>query len=415
MRLVHIVESGERAQMSKRSGDFVSPRRAARRHRRRRDALVHALAQPRHHGRPRPRAGAPPVQRQPRLLRAVRARPHRQHPAQSRRRAERWQPAPAPRPRAPRWSRPSASWSSACSSSPSEVREAAARRAPHRICAYSTAVAADFHAFYRDCQVVGAEGEGVERSRLALCPAHQADDRRRARPARHLRPRADVMLRPAQQAAGPGGDPAAPSDSPRPGALRPRRPGGVRRAWRASWPARGSVLVTGAGAGGRRRSAWRPRRRPRAAASPCSSATWPAPVWPATLGLSPRLPACTSTCAARRRRPRSSSRWSSPARRSAGATEPLVCIVAGEPEPRRRWRCSTPSASATRSSACAAPTTCSSSTVRRWSEDADSLRALAEHADATVACGERARRACRQATAGLRLPARSCRVVPERG
>jgi len=51
---------------------------------------------------------------------------------------------------------------------PSEVREAAARRAPHRICAYSTAVAADFHAFYRDCQVVGAEGEGVERSRLGL-------------------------------------------------------------------------------------------------------------------------------------------------------------------------------------------------------------------------------------------------------
>jgi arginyl-tRNA synthetase len=54
---------------------------------------------------------------------------------------------------------------------PEEVRSAAARRAPHRICAYSTAVAADFHAFYRDCQVVGAEGPGVEASRLALCLA----------------------------------------------------------------------------------------------------------------------------------------------------------------------------------------------------------------------------------------------------
>ncbi|HET9198490.1 MAG TPA: arginine--tRNA ligase [Solirubrobacterales bacterium] len=54
---------------------------------------------------------------------------------------------------------------------PEEVRVAAARRAPHRICAYSTAVAADFHAFYRDCQVVGTEGEGVEASRLALCLA----------------------------------------------------------------------------------------------------------------------------------------------------------------------------------------------------------------------------------------------------
>ncbi len=52
---------------------------------------------------------------------------------------------------------------------PEEVREAAARRAPHRICTYATVVAADFHAFYRDCQVLGAEGEGVERSRLALC------------------------------------------------------------------------------------------------------------------------------------------------------------------------------------------------------------------------------------------------------
>jgi arginyl-tRNA synthetase len=52
---------------------------------------------------------------------------------------------------------------------PSEVSEAAARRAPHRLCAYATATAADFHAFYRDCQVVGAEGEGVEESRLAIC------------------------------------------------------------------------------------------------------------------------------------------------------------------------------------------------------------------------------------------------------
>lgn len=54
---------------------------------------------------------------------------------------------------------------------PEQVADAAARRAPHRICAYSTAIASDFHGFYRDCQVVGAEGEGVEASRLALCLA----------------------------------------------------------------------------------------------------------------------------------------------------------------------------------------------------------------------------------------------------
>jgi arginyl-tRNA synthetase len=52
---------------------------------------------------------------------------------------------------------------------PDEAAEAAARRAPHRLCAYGTEVARDFHAFYRDCQVVGAEGEGVEEARLGLC------------------------------------------------------------------------------------------------------------------------------------------------------------------------------------------------------------------------------------------------------
>ena len=52
---------------------------------------------------------------------------------------------------------------------PGEIAEAADRRAPHRLCAYASAVAADFHAFYRDCQVLGAEGEGVESSRLLLC------------------------------------------------------------------------------------------------------------------------------------------------------------------------------------------------------------------------------------------------------
>src|SRR3954451_8587124 len=52
---------------------------------------------------------------------------------------------------------------------PDEVTEAAARRAPHRLCAYSMEAARDFHAFYRDCQVVGASGEGVEAARLGLC------------------------------------------------------------------------------------------------------------------------------------------------------------------------------------------------------------------------------------------------------
>jgi arginyl-tRNA synthetase len=53
---------------------------------------------------------------------------------------------------------------------PAEAAEAAERRAPHRICAYATATAADFHAFYRDCRVVGAE-RALEAARLGLCVA----------------------------------------------------------------------------------------------------------------------------------------------------------------------------------------------------------------------------------------------------
>jgi arginyl-tRNA synthetase len=53
---------------------------------------------------------------------------------------------------------------------PAEVEASAARRAPHRLCAYAMSTAADFHAFYRDCQVVGA-GEGLEAARLGICVA----------------------------------------------------------------------------------------------------------------------------------------------------------------------------------------------------------------------------------------------------
>ena len=170
MSLVHIVEDGQRAQMSKRSGDFVSL-----------DDLIDDIGadaarwfmlsrSPRDDRRHRPRAGPQAGLREPGLLRPVRARADRLDPAQSGRggvgragRARRRASA------ARRSSRARRRWSSGCSSSRTRCASRPARRAPHRICAYSTAVAADFHAFYRDCQVVGAEGEGVEASRLALC------------------------------------------------------------------------------------------------------------------------------------------------------------------------------------------------------------------------------------------------------
>jgi arginyl-tRNA synthetase len=52
---------------------------------------------------------------------------------------------------------------------PAELAEAAERRAPHRIAAYALALAQTFTAFYRDCHVVGAQPEALESFRIALC------------------------------------------------------------------------------------------------------------------------------------------------------------------------------------------------------------------------------------------------------
>jgi arginyl-tRNA synthetase len=51
---------------------------------------------------------------------------------------------------------------------PAELSEAVQRRAPHRIAAYALELAQGFTAFYRDCRVLGAEPEAVESLRLAL-------------------------------------------------------------------------------------------------------------------------------------------------------------------------------------------------------------------------------------------------------
>jgi arginyl-tRNA synthetase len=54
---------------------------------------------------------------------------------------------------------------------PEQVLEAAERRAPHRLTAYAHDLASDFHAFYRDCRVVGAEPAELEDFRLEVCAA----------------------------------------------------------------------------------------------------------------------------------------------------------------------------------------------------------------------------------------------------
>ncbi|HTB69848.1 MAG TPA: arginine--tRNA ligase [Solirubrobacteraceae bacterium] len=54
---------------------------------------------------------------------------------------------------------------------PLELSSATERRAPHRIAAYALELAQGFTAFYRDCRVLGAESDAVESQRLALCVA----------------------------------------------------------------------------------------------------------------------------------------------------------------------------------------------------------------------------------------------------
>jgi arginyl-tRNA synthetase len=53
---------------------------------------------------------------------------------------------------------------------PQAVERAELKREPHGLAGYAREVAADFHAFYRDCRVVGAP-DGLEAPRLAVCRA----------------------------------------------------------------------------------------------------------------------------------------------------------------------------------------------------------------------------------------------------
>ena len=57
---------------------------------------------------------------------------------------------------------------------PGEVAEAVARRAPHRIAAAALELAQGFTAFYRDCRVVGSEPAAVESFRITLSVASMA-------------------------------------------------------------------------------------------------------------------------------------------------------------------------------------------------------------------------------------------------
>jgi arginyl-tRNA synthetase len=165
MRLVHIVESGERVQMSKRTGDFITL-----------DELIEDIGVDATRWFMLWRSHDTTVDLDLELARRESSDnpvyyvqyAHARIASILRKAGEEAGEAGAPTPGTP-LQPAERDLVKRLLEFPEEVRESAARRTPHRICAYSTAVAADFHAFYRDCKVVGAEGEGVERSRLGLC------------------------------------------------------------------------------------------------------------------------------------------------------------------------------------------------------------------------------------------------------
>ena len=142
-------------------------RRPDRGDRRRRHALLHAQPLARLDRRPRRRAGQVAGEGQPGLLRAVPPR------------ALRLDPAPGRGSRRRDWSgvelHPSErELIKKLLAFPGEVAEAAERRAPHRVAAYSLELSQAFAAFYRDCPVRDAGSDALRSLRLGEVRATKA-------------------------------------------------------------------------------------------------------------------------------------------------------------------------------------------------------------------------------------------------
>ena len=170
MQFVHLVEGGERGKMSKRAGEFVTL-----------DDLVDDIGVDaarwfllaRSHDTTidldldlaRSQSSENPVYyvqyAHARIASVLRKAGDARVARGARRRRRRCRP--------PGCTRASARWCGGCSTSRRRSREAAERRAPHRIAAYALETAQLFSAFYRDCQVVGVPGRrGDLRLRLSV-------------------------------------------------------------------------------------------------------------------------------------------------------------------------------------------------------------------------------------------------------
>ena len=316
MQMVNVVEGGERKRMSQAHGRLRHPRRADRRHRRRRDALLHAPAQPRH-ARSTSTSSSParPRRRTPSTTSSTRTPGSRASCARPPTRGSRLRGRG--RGRSPRGEAalgagaepPSGRWSGGCSSFParSTRRPQRARRtgsAPTRWRPPPTSTPSIATAAWS-----APTGAGAEAARLGALRGDQADDRDHPGAARGLRPGADVSVAPAGgRAAPPARDPDRASPSPRParapgperGRRRARRlPRRVQpRAARGRATARGSTWSTAGGSSTARASrasgaSTRAGDRPRPA-----TPTWPPDEWP------PSTPRPRPLRDPRRRRPR---------------------------------------------------------------------------------------------------------------
>ena len=209
MQFVHVVERGERAQMSKRSGDFVTL-----------DELIDDIGVDaarffmlqRSHDTTldldldlaRAQSQENPVYyvqyAHARIASILRKAVARARSAARRGRDE------AGRPGRPRRAR-GAGRAGRAGADPPPARVARGggsrgrARAPHRLCRLRAATAADFHAFYRDCQVVGAPDGSAGAGPPGDLRGGEAGDRPDARSARGRRPGADVAAGRALKAA----------------------------------------------------------------------------------------------------------------------------------------------------------------------------------------------------------------------
>ena len=153
-QLVNLLEEGELRQMSTRRGEMVTLGELIAGRRRGRGPLLPGHAFAGSDARPRHRPRAPAVAGEPGLLRAVRARSYRQHPAQHAGGHCRRQSAEEPEVFASPYER---GLIKRLESFSSVAQDAAERRSPHRIAAYAQELAGDFHVFYKHCRVIGTE------------------------------------------------------------------------------------------------------------------------------------------------------------------------------------------------------------------------------------------------------------------